>query len=354
MCPGSDDETMAIVLPILSKIAAKAPDGTPCVAHIGTGGGGHYCKMIHNGIEHGMMSAIAEAWAIMHKGLGMDLDAVGDELHKWNKSGELEGTFLVRIGAEICHTKAPDGARVLESVGDKVVQDYCGEEGTGIWSNTEAVDHHVPAPTLTASHFMRVASADLAQRRIIEKTFENKTYPPQAIKTEDKAAFLEDLRLATYISCLASFTQGLNVIDKADKANHFNVDYAALLQIWRAGCIIQADYISEKLLQPIYKDYATKKEKNPLYEPVIAKEFSRSYDALKRVVLAATVADHPIPALANTLDYIKYQTSTDLPTAFSEAQLDYFGRHMYDLKGVKGDPEGLPDLGKHHFEWKPA
>ena len=53
MCPGADDETLSLVLPILKKIiAAKASDGTPCVGAVGIGGAGHYCQMIHNGIEY--------------------------------------------------------------------------------------------------------------------------------------------------------------------------------------------------------------------------------------------------------------------------------------------------------------
>jgi 6-phosphogluconate dehydrogenase len=62
MCPGSDDETLDMVLPLLEKVAAKGSNGKPCVGRAGTGGAGHYVKIIHNGIEHGMMSAIAEAW----------------------------------------------------------------------------------------------------------------------------------------------------------------------------------------------------------------------------------------------------------------------------------------------------
>ncbi|TKA76537.1 hypothetical protein B0A55_05674 [Friedmanniomyces simplex] len=49
MCPGADDETLSLVLPLLRIAAAKDPDGKPCVGRVGTGGAGHYCKMIHNG-----------------------------------------------------------------------------------------------------------------------------------------------------------------------------------------------------------------------------------------------------------------------------------------------------------------
>ena len=48
-----------------------------------------YVKMIHNGIEHGMMSAQSEAWQIMNLCLGMSYDEIGDEFAKWNAGGEL-------------------------------------------------------------------------------------------------------------------------------------------------------------------------------------------------------------------------------------------------------------------------
>ena len=91
MCPGSDDETLDLVLPLLRKVAAKDPKGRPCVGKAGTGGSGHYVKMIHNGIEHGMMSAISEAWGIMVNGLGMSYDEVAQVLKKWDSEGELVG-----------------------------------------------------------------------------------------------------------------------------------------------------------------------------------------------------------------------------------------------------------------------
>lgn len=71
MCPGSDDEALDLVLPLLRKVAVEDSQGRPCVGKVGTGGSGHYVKMIHNGIEHGMMSAISEAWSITVNGLDM-------------------------------------------------------------------------------------------------------------------------------------------------------------------------------------------------------------------------------------------------------------------------------------------
>ncbi|KAG9858396.1 6PGD-domain-containing protein, partial [Aureobasidium melanogenum] len=351
MCPGADDESLDLVLPFLRKVAAKDPKGRPCVGKAGTGGAGHYVKMIHNGIEHGMMSAISEAWGIMRTGLGMSEDEIGDVFEKWNNEGELQGTFLVKIGADICRTKDPkNGERVLETVEDKVVQDVTGEEGTGIWSNEEAVGEHIPAPTLSSAHFFRLASADRAQRDRAQKAFGG-DFPAQKLDVKDKAGFVEDLRRATYTACLAAYVQGINIIDHKNKEVHWNINFSEVLQIWRAGCIIQADYIAS-LLEPIFAEFRNKDTMNLLFEETIANDLKKGQPALKRVVVQAVSGDHVVPAISSSLDYIKYQTGLELPTQFYEAELDYFGKHMYDKKGE--DPKGAPTTGKYHFEWKRA
>lgn len=341
-----------MVLPHLQKIAAKDAEGRPCAQKIGTGSAGHYVKMIHNGIEHGMMAAISEAWAIMTKGLKMSLEEVAQEFYRWNDKGEFKNTFLIRIGGDICSTKdSKTGGRVLDTVEDKVVQDVVGEEGTGVWSNEAEISEHIPAPTLTDAHYLRIASADLAQRRRIKKTF-NFDYPPQPIDVPNKSEFLESLRLATYAACLASYVEGMVIIGRADKEKKFNIDYNNVLQIWHAGCIIQSDFITREVMEPIYKDWQKKGEINPLYETSIAGEFKKSFPALKKVVQKACENDHVVPTMSATLEYLKIQTSTDLPTSFLEAELDYFGNHRFDKKG--DDPSGRAQMGKYTYEWKAA
>lgn len=381
MCPGSDDESLDIVLPLLRKVAAKDTQGRSCTGKCGLGGSGNYVKMIHNGIEHGMMSAIAEAWGIMVNGLGMEYDEVGDVFEKWDKEGQLvslptyiedstlpseqlqhvnltfvqRGTFLVHIGADICRIKDDSGTKVLSYVLDKVVQDITGEEGTGIWSNTEAIEKHIPAPTLGTAHYFRLASADRNQRIKAQEVIGG-GFPPQKINIsgQERETFLESLRMATYSACLMSFAQGLNVIERADKEHKWNINYGEVLQIWRAGCIIQADFISDELLRPILEAAPSNctSDINLLYQPNIMKELKSAFSHLKTVVAKAIESDQVVPALSASLEYIKYQTNTDLPASFYEAQLDYFGAHMFDKKG---EPDtGAPTEGKHHYEWKPA
>lgn len=89
LMPSGDEWALDRLLPLLSRIAAKDDQGQPCVTKIGSGGSGHYVKMIHNGVEHGMMSVLCEAWELMDQCLGMDGDHVGSVFESWCSKGEL-------------------------------------------------------------------------------------------------------------------------------------------------------------------------------------------------------------------------------------------------------------------------
>lgn len=349
MCPGGEERALDIVMPLLEQVAAKDSKGNPCVAKAGTGGSGHYIKMVHNGIEHGMMSVLAEAWQIMNLGLKMEYEEIADEFARWDKDGELRGTFLVSIGADICRQKDDQDHHVLSTVEDKVVQDVDGTEGTGIWSQLEAVRLHVPAPSLTTAHFIRLASAFRADRKQVKAAFGGQfSLQPWDEASGDGKVVLENLRKAVYAAILASFVEGLNIIDQANQENRWNVDYAAVIQIWRNGCIIKADYITD-MLTDIFKD--PNADKDLLHNELIAQELKKAFPALKEIVGQGVQHNAIIPTLSATLEFLKYSTNTILPTQFYEAQLDYFGKHMFDLKS---EPAGKPVTGRHHFEWKPA
>ncbi|KAH4111121.1 decarboxylating 6-phosphogluconate dehydrogenase [Parastagonospora nodorum] len=366
MCPGGDRSALNEVLPLLEKVAAKDKNEKPCVGIVGKGGSGHYVKMVHNGIEHGMMSAICEAWGVMRK-MGMGYEEIGDVLKEWNSSGELKGTFLISIGADLSHKRVPDSSRpnekssskgehhplVISEVLDKVVQDITGEEGTGIWSNTEAIELHVPAFTLNIAHAFRLASAFRGDREKASKVL-NGGFPPSSIDVQDKASYIEALRKATYAACLASFIQGFNIIARADQQHDWNIDYSQVWQIWRAGCIIQADYISDEILAPILKSNPTSDDLNLNFSPRVAQDIKNCFPALRRVVAKSVETDQVTPAISATLEYFKVASGTDLPTSFYEAELDYFGSHMFDKKGDRDANVKKPMEGKHHFEWKPA
>lgn len=349
--PGGSEEALDVVMPFLEKIAAKDRYGRTCLAKVGPGGSGHYVKMVHNGIEHGMMSTLCEVWGIMGQTMGMEYGEIASVFSSWNQEGPLESNFLISTAANICRTRDPkDNSYVLAKVRDKVVQDVDETEGTGVWTCEEAVRLHVPSPTITAAHLFRLASADAARREKIKKGLDGGFQPSKLpLAGQERTSFIKDLHSAVYACFLASFIQGLHIIQVADREQKWKIDFAGILQLWRGGCIVQSDYIVDLLEKAYQQNHHG--DNHLLDHEEISAALKENYAGLKRVVLKATEVDAPVASMSASLEYLKYISSTDLPTQFMEAQMDYFGAHMFDLKS--GEP-GEPVTGEHHFEWKPA
>ena len=104
------------------------------------------------------------------------------------------------------------------------------------------------------------------------------------------------------------------------------------------------------MLEDIFKNFENT-DRDLLHNELVAKELSTNFPALKQVVAMGVQTNAIIPSLSASLEYLKYCVNTILPTQFYEAQLDFFGKHMFDLKS---EPAGEPETGRHHYEWKPA
>lgn len=363
--PGaSSSEAWEVAWPLLERLAARDRSGRACTARLGLGGCGHYVKMMHNGIEHGMMTALCEVWGFMRRCLGWSNDEVAGVLERWDgdEDSPLRHNFLVQIGVEICRTRDPGDPDkfLLDGIRDKVVQDVCEEEGTGTWTVEETARLHMAAPSIAASHMVRVQSAYAARREAARKTFretsggaatttEPHASPPQAQTAEGKLRSAGQLRDATYASFLLCFVQGLHLIAAADDEHGWGLDFPDVLQLWRGGCIIQSDAIMD-LLEGVYRSGKADKQ-NLLAHPAIAGELAGTAASFREMVADAVRLGAHVPALSASLEYLKYSTSADLPTSFQEAQLDFFGSHMYDLKS---EGPGQPVVGAHHHEWRPA
>ncbi|KAJ9604781.1 hypothetical protein H2200_010896 [Cladophialophora chaetospira] len=368
MSPGGDKEAIQKVLPLLERFAAKAPSPedtkeSPCVAYIGPRGAGHFVKMMHNGIENGMLSTLCEAWGIMKYNLEMGNDEIGKVFEGWNEEGSLKGTFLIQIGSEVCQRKKTPkgdekgegkghGGYVLDDVLDKVVQDDDSSEGTGFWSVMEAAERHVSAPTIAAGQFLRYASGERAERLKVAEGLQMPS--PRKADVQDQEAFIEELRKAVYASFLCAFCQGLEIISKASRDEEWEVDLTTCIQIWREGCIIQSSQIADRLEASLAAEHNSKEITNMKLLKPVSQALSLHFPALKSVVLKATEWDAVIPSLSASLDYLKYCGGTALPTQFMEAEMDFFGAHGYDEPHVEGEDPGKASKGRHHYEWRPA
>mgnify|MGYP001014821771 CR=1 FL=1 len=133
LMPGGDPAAWPLVKDIFQAISAKTPQGEACCAWMGSGGAGHFVKMVHNGIEYGDMELIAETYQLMHERLGLDHAAMAKTFADWNTT-ELE-SYLVEITANILAVKDTDGSPLVEKI-----LDAAGQKGTGKWTSQEALD----------------------------------------------------------------------------------------------------------------------------------------------------------------------------------------------------------------------
>jgi 6-phosphogluconate dehydrogenase len=150
--PGGNKESYEHVAPILEAASAKV-GGEPCVAYMGASSAGHFVKMVHNGIEYGLMQILAETYDFMFRVLKMNYAEMSETFAKWNDS-ELN-SFLVEITSEVLRKMdAETGKPLVEMILDKAAQ-----KGTGKWTSQAAMDFGVPIPTIDSAVSMRQISA---------------------------------------------------------------------------------------------------------------------------------------------------------------------------------------------------
>ncbi|MGP6146174.1 NADP-dependent phosphogluconate dehydrogenase [Jeotgalibaca sp. A122] len=326
--PGGQKEAYELVAPILEKIAAKAEDGTPCVAYIGNDGAGHYVKMVHNGIEYGDMQLIAESYDLMRNFLKMSVEEIAAVFKEWSE-GELD-SYLIDITADILTKYDPETGKPMVDV----ILDRAGNKGTGKWTSQSALDLGVPLPLITESVFARFISALKSERVAASQILPSVEEQPAV----DKAEFLESIRQALYFSKIMSYAQGFSQMRFASEENDWNLQYGEIAKIWRAGCIIRA-----RFLQNITDAYNKNPELNNLlldeYFTDITKEYNKS---VRKVVATAVTAGIPVPTLSSAIAYFDSYRAETLPANIIQAQRDYFGAHTY---------ERTDKSGAYHFEW---
>jgi 6-phosphogluconate dehydrogenase len=140
---GGEDDSVAVLEPAFKTLAPE--DG---YAHVGPSGAGHFVKMVHNGIEYGLMQAYAEGFDIMNSS-EFDLD-LHDVAGIW-RYGSVVRSWLL----ELLHA-------ALEAEGNdlKHIAGYVEDSGEGRWTVFEAINENVPAPVISAALFARFASRE--------------------------------------------------------------------------------------------------------------------------------------------------------------------------------------------------
>jgi 6-phosphogluconate dehydrogenase len=322
LMPGGSPESWPRVKPMFEAISAKAEDGEPCVAWMGSGGAGHYVKMVHNGIEYGDMQLIAEIYDLLHRGAGLSNARLAKIFAEWN-TRELR-SYLIEITAKIL-------TRIDEGTGKVLVDlilDEAAQKGTGKWTSQTALDTGAPIPTINSAVESRLLSALKSERVVASKVLGSaKKF------TGDKDALVKAAEQALYVSKITSYAQGFSLLKMASTEYDWKIDISHIVPVWRAGCIIRASLLSD-ITNAFRKAPALP---NLLLDKVFTEAVLRREAAWREVVRTAVELGIPMLATSASLAYFDAYRSETLPANLTQAQRDYFGAHTYrriDKEGV--------------------
>lgn len=315
LMPGGDASAWEQVKPMLESIAAKADDGTPCVAWMGNGGAGHYVKMVHNGIEYGDMQLIAEVYDLLHRGTGISNGALAEIFSDWNEY-DLQ-SYLIEITSKILW-------RLDEETGKPLVDlilDEAAQKGTGRWTSQNSLEIGALVPTIYAAVEMRLMSSLKAERMVASKLLGEHT----SKFSGDTEKLINLAEKALYASKITSYAQGFALLRSASKEYGFGFNYADIARIWRAGCIIRAS-----LLDDIAAAFEAEPElPNLLLNETFRKVIVESQSAWRDVVKTAIDLGIPMMATSASLAYFDAYRSERLSANLIQAQRDFFGAHTY-------------------------
>jgi 6-phosphogluconate dehydrogenase len=333
--PGGSADAWPHVKPIFQGIAAKVGPNNdiPCCEWVGSGGSGHYVKMIHNGIEYGDMQLICEAYSLMKDGLGLSNARLYDIFAQWNE-GELD-SYLIEITRDIFSVIDPETNNALVDM----IIDKAGQKGTGKWTGQLALDLGVPTTLITEAVFARILSSQKEKRVRAGKILAG---PRGALEkwrdSVNSEQFIEAVRQALYASKICSYAQGFFQLQAASDENGWELNYGEIAMMWRGGCIIRAVFL-ERIKEAFKCDAGLE---NLLLNSYFKQAVASNQDGWRQVVGTAAGIGLPIPAISAALNYYDGYRSERLPHNLLQAQRDYFGAHTY---------ERIDREGNFHSDW---
>lgn len=318
LMPGGSSETYNAIKDILEAAAAKVQD-TPCVRYIGKGGSGNYVKMVHNGIEYGVMQTIAEIYSILKNLKGYNNNTIA---HFFKECNKIAHSYLLEITIQVL-LKKDEGSN--DFLVDKIL-DMPQMNGTGTWTTVDSYKslHAMPVPSIAAAVDARIISANKKRRLLLAEKSKMTSSTNLIIHSVPSDDELQRTLLSVMFVC---YLQGFDLIRSKNQEKSWGISINDLTQIWKGGCIIRSN-ILDLFYQSSSEDILS----------VIDTDIS----AISKVVSYSCLSGLPTQCISASLQYILAYHQSYSPANLIQAQRDLFGAHGFERIDISG---------KHHSQW---
>lgn len=262
----------------------------------------------------------------------MTPEEIGEVFSEWNE-GVLE-SYLIEISAEVLTKTDEETNKPLVDI----ILDKAGQKGTGLWTAMSSLEIGCPAPTIAQAVYARSLSTLKDDRIRASKILQGPILEGNLI--DSKEAVVQCLHDALYCSKICAYAQGFQLMLMASKECGWELDFASIARIWRAGCIIRAAF-----LQPIAEAFERDRElSNLLLDPFFAEQINVHQSNWRKAIANASLVGVPCGAFSSSLAYYDSYRNDVLPANLLQGQRDFFGAHTFARIDKPSDQ-------KYHVEW---
>ena len=310
---GGDSRAYETVKKDLNKIAARDSNGNPCCSFLGSGGAGHYIKMVHNGIEYAEMQLLAEVFELLMTFFKLDFKLIQKELESWQNSSS--DSYLLRITSTILTYYDLEGSNFVSKILDQALN-----KGTGAWATINGAAIGSPNSLMTAALHARYTSSMKSKRIEFSKT--------SNFTKKESSISLKQLKKVYDLCRWINHHQGFDMINTACKKYNWKIDLVTVAQIWSEGCIIKS-----KLMETLSKSFCS--SSSILKMERFHNSMNKSQKDWNSVINYAGNNLIPIPCISTSWNYFLAMTQPLSNANLIQAQRDFFGAHGFILINQK-------------------
>ena len=316
--PGGSEAAKELVMPFFLDICARTELGDACCHWMGSGGAGHFVKMVHNGIEYAEMQFLCEIWDLMRKYLGMDTAMCGRTYARW---AQKTPSYLMEIAGQVLQKQEEDGALLVEHI-----LDAAGQKGTGTWAVRAGMDLGAPVSILSEAVQARLLSAQKDLRVEAAEKYGNENYRGETVTADKRFAILQKLQDALHAARILAFAQGFDLLKRASDRYSWDLNLGEVALCWRSGCILRSSLLEDVKQAYVYDRNLT----NLLLSNPVHHALQEEIPGLRTSCLAALENGIPAPCLTAALQYFDGGTNKTLPANLLQGMRDRFGAHTYE------------------------